>query len=244
MNSGLYATYSALLSRTEALDSAASNIANASTAGFKSQKSFFRGLMAESSDPQSQAGNALGAYSVLGGTAIDLSQGSLTKADDPASVALQGEGFLTVGSKDHQMFTRALVLHRRGDGVLVNSDDKIILDRSSNPIKLPSGQISVGTDGAVSVDGDVANYMAINQVKAADIVAEGGAYYSSKAAQVLEPADRVTVQLGYSESANQDVIHGTVELLSVQRQAEMMQKALSVFNGTFDRAATEEIPRL
>jgi flagellar basal-body rod protein FlgF len=35
-----------------------------------------------------------------------------------------------------------------------------------------------------------------------------------------------------------------MQLVLVQRQAEMMQKALSVFNNDFDKTASEDLPRV
>jgi len=35
-----------------------------------------------------------------------------------------------------------------------------------------------------------------------------------------------------------------MQLVLVQRQTEMMQKALSVFNTDFDKVATEELPKV
>jgi flagellar basal-body rod protein FlgF/flagellar basal-body rod protein FlgG len=52
------------------------------------------------------------------------------------------------------------------------------------------------------------------------------------------------IEQGYIEGANQDAVHGSMQLVLVQRQAEMMQKALSVFNNEFDKTATEELPRV
>jgi flagellar basal-body rod protein FlgF/flagellar basal-body rod protein FlgG len=35
-----------------------------------------------------------------------------------------------------------------------------------------------------------------------------------------------------------------MQLVLVQRQAEMMQKALSVFNNEFDKTAAEDLPKV
>lgn len=47
MDSGLYAAYTGLLSRTQALDTAANNLANVGTTGFRAQKDFFRGVLVD-----------------------------------------------------------------------------------------------------------------------------------------------------------------------------------------------------
>jgi flagellar basal-body rod protein FlgF/flagellar basal-body rod protein FlgG len=57
-------------------------------------------------------------------------------------------------------------------------------------------------------------------------------------------AAHCAIQQGTIEGANQDAVHSTMQLVLVQRQAEMMQKALSVFNNDFDKTATEELPRV
>ena len=53
-----------------------------------------------------------------------------------------------------------------------------------------------------------------------------------------------TVHQGAIESANQDVVQGTLDLIVMQRQAEMMQKALTVFHTEFNKTAAEDIPRV
>ena len=52
------------------------------------------------------------------------------------------------------------------------------------------------------------------------------------------------VHQGAIEGANQDVIQGTLDLIVMQRQAEMMQKALTVFHTEFNKTATEDLPRV
>ena len=71
MDSGLYAAYTGLLGRTQALDTAANNLANAGTAGFRAQRDYFRGVIAggvdQDPDTSSQVGQSLNGYGVLGG---------------------------------------------------------------------------------------------------------------------------------------------------------------------------------
>jgi flagellar basal-body rod protein FlgF len=63
----------------------------------------------------------------------------------------------------------------------------------------------------------------------------------SSAAPVASDA---LMEQGAVEGSNEDGVHGTMQLVLVQRQAEMMQKALSVFNNDFDKTAAEELPRV
>ena len=52
------------------------------------------------------------------------------------------------------------------------------------------------------------------------------------------------VHQGAIEAANQDVIQGSLDLIVMQRQAEMMQKALTIFHTEFNKIATEDLPRV
>ena len=53
-----------------------------------------------------------------------------------------------------------------------------------------------------------------------------------------------SVRQGAIESANQDVIQGSLDLIVMQRQAEMMQKAVTLFHTDFNKFATEDLPRV
>jgi flagellar basal-body rod protein FlgF/flagellar basal-body rod protein FlgG len=39
-------------------------------------------------------------------------------------------------------------------------------------------------------------------------------------------------------------VQGTLDLIMMQRQAEMMQKALTLFHTEFNKIATEELPKV
>ena len=57
-------------------------------------------------------------------------------------------------------------------------------------------------------------------------------------------AARGAIHQGALESSNQDVIGGSLQLVLMQRQAEMMQKALTVFHTDLNKFATEDLPRV
>ena len=48
---------------------------------------------------------------------------------------------------------------------------------------------------------------------------------------------------GAIEAANEDVVQGSLDLIVMQRQAEMMQRALTVFHTEFNKFATEDLPQ-
>jgi flagellar basal-body rod protein FlgF len=244
MDSGYYAAYSALLARTQALDSASSNLANANTSGFRAQREYFRDVMAGEGAGDSLLGGAVNRYGVLGGEQLDLGQGAVVKTGSPTDVAIQGQGFFAVRTAHGERYTRDGSFQRTAAGVLVDRAGNPVLDTGRKPITMPSGSLAIGVDGAVSVDGGVVAQIGVFTAPAAILVPEGTNQYRVVDGSTAKPSQGYIIAQGELEGSNQDVIGGSLELMLIQRQAEMMQKALSAFNNDFDRAASEELPKV
>jgi flagellar basal-body rod protein FlgF/flagellar basal-body rod protein FlgG len=75
------------------------------------------------------------------------------------------------------------------------------------------------------------------------LTAEGADRYAAAAGALAVPGTG-TIHEGALESSNQDVIGGSLQLVLMQRQAEMMQKAVSIFSNDFDKTASEDLPRV
>ena len=251
MDSGLYAAYTGLLARTQALDTAANNLANAGTAGFRAQRDYFRGILAGSidqdPDTSSQVGQSVNGFGVLGGNRIDLGQGELKSTGNPLDLALQGQGFFAVQTATGVRYTRDGAFSRSSAGVLQTSQAEAVLDQNQKPITIPTGTIFVSPDGSISVsnaDGSaiVGKVGVFDFTDPSALTAEGNNRFSSNGTKPT--AANASVEQGSIEGANEDAIHGTMQLVLVQRQAEMMQKALSVFNNDLDKTASEDLPRV
>jgi flagellar basal body rod protein FlgG len=72
---------------------------------------------------------------------------------------------------------------------------------------------------------------------------EGSSYYSAPAG-VGTPATDSKVQQGTLENSNVNPILSMVELITAQRSAESMQRALSMFSSEMDKTATQELPKI
>ncbi|HXE06835.1 MAG TPA: flagellar hook basal-body protein [Acidobacteriaceae bacterium] len=250
MDSGLYAAYTGLLARTQALDTAANNLANAGTVGFRAQRDYFSGVLAgiDGSTPASQVGNAINDFGILGGSLIDEGQGTITATGNPLDLALDGQGFFAIQTPQGIQYTRDGGFTRSSDGQLQTQQGEPVLDPSGQPITIPSGTISVASDGSISVttqDGSaIAGRIGIFDFPSgAELSALGTNRFAAPPG--LQPtASDATIQQGALEGANLDTVHGTMQLILIQRQAEMMQKALSVFNNDFDKTAAEDLGRV
>jgi flagellar basal-body rod protein FlgF len=251
MDSGIYAAYTGLLARTQALDIAANNLANAGTAGFRAQRDYFSGVLAGSvdKDPEtaSQVGQSVNGFGVLGGNRLDLGQGEIRATGNPLDLALEGQGFFAIKTTNGIRYTRDGAFSRSASGVLQTAQGEPVLDPNQKPITVPTGTIYVSPDGSISVstsDGSVivGRVGAFDFTEKSVLTAEGANRFSATGAKTV-PAS-ASIEQGAVEGANEDAVHGTMQLVLVQRQAEMMQKALSVFNNDFDKTASEDLPRV
>jgi flagellar basal-body rod protein FlgF len=251
MDSGLYAAYTGLLARTQALDTAANNLANAGTAGFRAQRDYFRGVLAggvdQNPETASQVGQSVNGFGVLGGNRLDLGQGEMKATGNPLDLALQGQGFFAIQTSHGVRYTRNGAFSRSPTGVLQTAQGEPVLDANQKPITIPTGTVYVSPDGSISVS-TAGGSMIVGRVAAFDfaeksvLTAEGANRFSANGAKPI-PAS-ASIEQGSVEGANEDAVHGTMQLVLVQRQAEMMQKALSVFNNDFDKTASEDLPRV
>ncbi len=244
MNSGYYAACSGLRAQTQALEYIANNLANINTTGYRGQLATFRSILAAAQ----MAGNnplnrAINDFNILGGARLDLSSGNMTQTGNPFDVAIEGEGFLVVQTKAGTMYTRNGNLSVSATGQLVTAQGDLVLG-DAGPVIVPSGEASISADGTLSVGGAVAGRLQIVDFPSdTQLVAEGTSYYSAPAG-AARPAARSYVRQGMLESSNVNPVLGMVNLISVQRHAEMMQRALSAYYNEFNRVAANDLPRV
>jgi flagellar basal-body rod protein FlgF/flagellar basal-body rod protein FlgG len=244
MDSGYYAACAALVSRTEALDTIANNLANASTVGYRSQHNVFSSVLAEakgaSGSPLNQAMNNFG---ILSGTTLDESQGALQKTGNNLDVAIQGSGYFVVQTANGPMYTRNGGLQVSSKGQLVTSSGDPVLG-SSGPISMPPGEVSISADGTISSNGALAGKLKLVQFAPGTTLTSAGETYYSAPPKTEIPATDSTVKQGMLESSNVNPVASMVELITAQRSAEMMQKALTMFNSEMDKTATQDLPKI
>jgi flagellar basal-body rod protein FlgF len=245
MDSGYYAAMTGLVARTEALDTAAANLANAQTAGYRAEREYFRSVVVGTDGQDSQLGQAVNRYGLLGGDRLSMAQGSLQQTGNPLDLAIEGNGFFAIQTSNGVRYTRDGSFHRSRTGGLVTAANEPVLSSTGQPISIPPGEVAVGASGVISVSGGaVATVGVIGFSDNAQLKPEGANRYVAPDGIKATQSRDAAIHQGALEGANQDVVQGTLDLVMMQRQAEMMQKALTVFHTEFNKTATEDLPRV
>jgi flagellar basal-body rod protein FlgF len=244
VDSGYYAAFCGWLARSQALDVAAGNLANAGTAGYRAERDYFRSVILGPEVLDSQLNTTVNAFGVLGGSRLDLGQGALTPTGNSLDLAIEGDGFFAVQTQQGVRYTRDGQFERAQDGTLTTQAGEPVLDARNQLIRVPAGEIAVGSDGSVSVNGAIAGKIAVfGFASGAALTAEGANRYTpADGAQATSATG--AIHQGALESSNQDVINGSLQLVLMQRQAEMMEKAVSIFSNDLDKTASEDLPRV
>jgi flagellar basal-body rod protein FlgF len=251
MQSGYYAALTGLVAKFDALDVAANNLANAGTAGYKGQDEFYRTYSAAvGSSDLGPLNLAINNYGVLGGAATNFEVGPIQATGNPLDVALQGQGFLVVKTKAGDRYTRngslrvnakSILTTQAGDpvmGIILKPNGK----PGEGPVTIPQGAVSIGPAGVISVNGSMVGEMKIVDFpRGTSLTLEGGNYYSAPVSAAT-PAAAPQVKQGALESSNVNAMSEMVSVILLQREAGMLQSAISSFDKNFDQSAINNIP--
>jgi len=244
MDSGFYSAFTGLAARMQSLDLLANNLANVNTAGYKAQKEFYRAFTASLSNRAlSPVNMAINDYGLMGGARVDFSAGALQTTGNDTDVALDGSGFFVLKTQAGIRYTRNGNFSLNSTRQLVDPQGNLVQGQDG-PIQLPSGKITISTDGAVSVDGAlVAQLKVVDFAPGTQLQPEGNTDFVAPA-EAQPIASTAQVRQSMLEASNSDAVSSAVSLISLQRNAEMMQKALTIFNTDFNQTAVQELPHV
>jgi flagellar basal-body rod protein FlgF len=245
MDSGYYAALTGLVSRSDALDTAASNLANAQTPGYRAEREYFRSALLGPDAYDSQLGGTVNDYGLVGGDRLNMAQGAIDQTGNPLDLAIEGQGFFEIQTPNGIRYTRDGAFHRARNGQLMTGAGEPVLSSAGKPIPIPPGEVTVGADGSVSVAGGVVATVGVFTFpEGTRLTPEGADRYIAPAGAKPVLSKSAAVHQGAIEAANENVIEGTLDLIVMQRQAEMMQKALTVFHTEFNKFAAEDLPKV
>ncbi len=244
MDSGYYAACAGLAAQTQALELVAHNLANLSTTGYRGQETTFRSLLTGDGAANSNAINtAVNDFGVLSGSRLDMTAGSLIATGNPLDAALSGSGFFAVQSAQGVLYTRDGSFHLTSTGQLVTSQGDAVLGQQGG-VTLPTGNVTISPDGTISVDGSVVDQLRLAEFSPqTSLTAVGNATYSAPAGSALVAAG-TAVNQGMLEGSNVSPTEGVVQLITVQRNAEMLSRAMSALDGQLNQIAVQDLPKV
>lgn len=199
----------------------ATNIANASTSGYRAQHTVFEQVLLQAGD----AGRVAFVQDVA--LARDLSPGPVEQTGNPLDVALEGSGYLSFATPAGTRYGRAGRLELDAEGRLVGPEGHPVLDDGGNPISLPADDlaITVGPDGTISGrSGPLARLGIVDFAHEQALERTGDGLLA--ATEFPAPASTTRVVQGALEGSNVQPVVEMTAMLETVRAFEGAQKLL------------------
>jgi flagellar basal-body rod protein FlgF/flagellar basal-body rod protein FlgG len=244
MDSGFYAACAGLRAQSQSLEVAAHNLANVNTPGFRGEQTTFQSVLALARPSVSNALNVVtNNYGVLEGTHIDMSKGTLASTGNALDVGIEGSGFFAVQTARGTRYTRNGSFQVSTSGQLVTAAGDPVLG-DTGAIRVPAGAVAISSDGTLSVNGTVAGQIRIVDFPAGTKLTAEGATLLSAPAGSEQPAPQASLRQSMLESSNVDAVSSIAGLIGTQREAEMLGRAMSLFDTEFNHIAASELAKV
>jgi flagellar basal-body rod protein FlgF len=228
------AAASGLRTTLQSLDILANNLSNVQTSGYKTDREFYDLYTAPDATEMP----------VIERNWTDFSQGTLQQTANPLDFGISGDGFFAVNGPTGTLYTRSGSFRLSATGQLLTQDGYPVLAQNGNTIQLDSEQpVTVDAQGVVTQAGQTVAQMELAAfVNPGELVKQGATYFQFTGKKTNMKAPSGEIQQGKVESSNVATAESAVRLVSVMRQFEMLQKAISI--GTdMNKQAVEEVAR-
>ncbi len=257
---GLYTAASGALVAQSMVDNVANNLANVNTTGFK--KTLLQIQSAPSMDiyrvqtdpgqtsksalpgvPTAQYVGRLGTGSWVYDTPTSYEQGALQSTGNPLDLAISGtsNAFFTVATPNGIRYTRDGEFVKDAQGVLRTQDGFAVLSTQGQPITLQGqGDITVANDGTVSQNGlPLAQLQLTSFGNLLNLRPEGANNYVVSGNAGPAPATGASVQQGFLEKSNANVVRSMVDLITAERWFDANEKSIKTQDDATQTAITQ-----
>jgi flagellar basal-body rod protein FlgG len=252
----LYTAASGMSAQQTNLDTVANNLANSATTGFHQRQVQFQDMIYQNlitpGSAQTQqtlsAGLQVGLGTKSAASEVIMTQGDFNQTNGPLDLAIQGAGFFQISRPDGTIaYTRAGNFHPNNQGTLVTANGDTVLPA----ITIPSNatNITISQYGIVSatLPGQT-NAAQLGTIQLATFANPGG--LNSVGGNLLQQTESSgnpitdapggtsgmgTLQQGYLENSNVDVVAEFVQMILAQRAYESNSKVIHVADDMYSQ---------
>jgi flagellar basal-body rod protein FlgF len=234
---GIYSTMSGKAVSERRMEMISNNLANALTPGYKTSKPIVN--MVEDTSTPSSPDQSAPTYMYTMESYIHFSNAPLVETKSALDVAIEGDGFFVVSTKEGNMYTR--------NGKFTLDQEKRLVTLEGTPVLGQNGEITIdgrqGGDVRIENDGSIfVDRILVDRLKIADFTDKTGLrnYGENKfvntnsAAPEITP-DNFTVRQGFYEASNVNVMSEMVDMISTLRAYEAYTKVDQFFGDILEK---------
>jgi flagellar basal-body rod protein FlgF len=223
MERGLYIAASGMLAEMARQDQLANDLANASTPGYKadrvSQRSFGDLLLGDTADGSTVG--PLGQGSAIDKQVTDLRPQALRDTSQPLDLAIEGDGWFGIQTKQGVRYTR-------NGSFMADAKGNLVDQLGNQVLGVGNKAIAVAKDGTIDAT-KVALFNVRNPVKQGDSNFTG------------QPTGQAggQVRSGALEGSGVDPARAMVDLMASMRTMEAAQKAITTIDSTLQQTSNQ-----
>lgn len=265
MQTGYYSAAGGMVAQFNRMDTIASNLANANTAGFKRDQlitgdfaRLYKTAQSELPIPnQTEAAaqylnRSLSRIPQITDAYTDQSLGAMQRTDNTFDLALSKEGqFFSVQTPQGVRLTRDGTFTINDQGRLVTKQGYEVLSADKTPITFTPQDtiVTIDKNGQISTNVPGTNQMVANRKllvvepqNLRNIIKEGNNLYKPEAADPLTPlAESGSVMQGFIEKSNVNAVNEMISLVEANRLVGMYQKAMDTQMNDMNKDAIEKL---
>jgi flagellar basal-body rod protein FlgF len=229
MDRMLYVAMSGARETLLAQGSNSHNLANSNTPGFLADLQQFRSM------PVFGDGHPTRVYGMSERPAVDFAKGSIVRTGGDLDVAVNGQGWLVVQSRDgSEAYTRRGDLMLDANGLLTTGNGLPVMG-NTGPIAIPPAEkIEIAPDGTISIRplGQGADELAvIDQIKLvspplADLEKGNDGLMRLKDGGTAQPDVGTQLVSGSLEGSNVNIVDAMVNMIELSRRFELQVKMM------------------
>lgn len=264
---GIYTAVSGAIAQSQKLDTIANNLANVNTTGFKKDQQVFKEYLTNYEKPIDaitvprvtasiesfyDLGGGDQAFVDTKGTFTDFSQGPIKPTGNSLDIAIEGNGFLEVSTRQGVRMTRNGSFQVNAEGFLVTKEGHPVLlegdpaNAEARKVNVAGGTVNIADDGSVFVNNENVGRLALVSVEPQTALRKGGgSLYGLK--ENLNPVVNrnapIKLHQGFLEGSNVNVIQEMTDMIQTSRVFESTQKAIKAFDD-MNGKLVNEIPVL
>lgn len=250
---GLYTAYTGMLNQQKKMDTLSNNLANADTTGYKKEgvtaKTFETQLAIKVKDGSNayidQQIGKLNLGVKIGENYTDYSQGSYRYTGNTYDLALGGDGFFNISfmnkaGEQSVKYTRDGNFTIDNEGALRTQDGDYVLGESGE-IYIPPNAVDVSINklGAIYADGEYVDNIKITDFEDYNYLKKYGENMYDAVDGATEKEPTATIDQGYLEQSNINVVTEMVNMISLSRTYEANQKLIQTMDDALDKSANQ-----
>lgn len=195
------------------------NLANVNTAGYKRIcNAFSKALEAQKAGEETYSPGIIDLNS-----ALDFSQGGITKTGRPLDIALHGKGLFVIETPEGPLYTRHGIFYINQNSQIVDVEGRIVAGEAG-PITIPTdvslSQLNVSSDGNISAgDAVIDKFRLVDFADNQNKLEPVGKNCLRMTEEGVEPVtvEHIVVKQGYLESSNVKMVDELVDMIMVSR---------------------------